>query len=113
MEVVTIIQILKRIGNDKEKYRAAVDSDKQQTELKPNKCFRCGSEDDLIYKFPKPPKDNEKRINQVCFSERGNRSLKNNVKTAIMITTKRYMHLWHECLVMMKVLVEILVTVRN
>ena len=38
---------------------------------------------------------------------------KKNPKTVIMITTKRYMHLWHKCLVMTKVLVDILVTVRN
>ena len=38
---------------------------------------------------------------------------KNNLRTVIMITIERYMHLWHVCLVITKVLVEILVTVRN
>ena len=38
---------------------------------------------------------------------------KNNPRAVIMITIKIYMHLWQECLVMTKVLVDILVTVRN
>ena len=38
---------------------------------------------------------------------------KNNPKTVIMIMIKIYMHLCHECLVMTKILVDILVTVRN
>ena len=38
------------------------------------KCFRCGSEDHLIAKCPNPPKDNEKRQNQVRFNEKGNRA---------------------------------------
>ena len=38
---------------------------------------------------------------------------KNNPKAAIMITTKRYMHILNEFLVMMKVLVDIFVTVHN
>ena len=37
------------------------------------KCFRCGSEDHLISKCPKPPKENKKLRKQVRFSERGNR----------------------------------------
>ena len=51
----------KRIRQEKEKSRAAGDSDNIQTEATPQKCFRCGSEDHLIAKFPKPPKENEKR----------------------------------------------------
>ena len=38
---------------------------------------------------------------------------KNNPRTATMITFKIYMHLWHKCLLMTKVLVEILMKVRN
>ena len=38
----------------------------------PRKCFRCGSEDHMIAKCPKPPKDNNKRQRQVCFNEKGN-----------------------------------------
>ena len=39
--------------------------------------FRCGSEDYLIAKFPKPPKDNEKWRKQVGFNEKGNSECKN------------------------------------
>ena len=48
----------KRIIQEKEKSRAAGDSDNRRTERTSRKCFRYGSEDDQIAKFPKPPKDN-------------------------------------------------------
>ena len=38
-----------------------------------NTWFRCGSEDHMIAKCTKPPKDNEKQRNQVRFYEKGNR----------------------------------------
>ena len=38
---------------------------------------------------------------------------KSNPTTVIITTTKRYMHLWHLCLIMTKVLVDISVTVCN
>ena len=41
-------------------------------ERTPLKFFRCGSEDHMIAKFPRPPKDNEKRRKQVRFNEKGN-----------------------------------------
>ena len=41
-----------------EKSHAAGDSDNRNRECKPHKCFRCGSEDHLIVKFPNPPKYN-------------------------------------------------------
>ena len=31
----------------------------------------------MIAKFPKPPKDSEKRKKQVCFNEKGNRACNN------------------------------------
>ena len=43
----------------------------------PQKCFRCGSEDHVIAKCPKPPKDNEKRRKQVRFNEKGNHACDN------------------------------------
>ena len=46
--------------------------DNRQTERTPQKCFRCGSEDHLIEKCPKPPKENEKWRIQVRFNEKGN-----------------------------------------
>ena len=39
----------------------------------PWKCFRCRSEDHMIAKCPKPPKDNEKRRRQVQLNEKDNR----------------------------------------
>ena len=50
----------KRIGKDKEKYRADVDLDRQKTEFTPRKYFKCGYVDNLIAKCLKPPKNNEK-----------------------------------------------------
>ena len=49
--------------------------DNQRTESTPCKCFRYGSEDHLIAKFPNPRKENEKRKKQFRFSERGNNEL--------------------------------------
>ena len=46
-------------------------------ERTPRKFFRCGSEDHLIVKCPKPPKDNQKRQKQVHFNEKGNRARDN------------------------------------
>ena len=43
---------------DKEKYHPADDLDKQQTERKSRRCFRCRSEDPQIAKCLKPPKYN-------------------------------------------------------
>ena len=43
----------------------------------PRKCFRCGSEDHMIKKYPKPPKDNEKRLKQVRFNEMCNHACDN------------------------------------
>ena len=64
----------KSIRKEKKKARAAGDLDKRRTERITRKCFRCGSEDHLISKCPKPPKKNKKRRKQVRFSERGNRA---------------------------------------
>ena len=74
--VPTILKIFfKRIGNKKEKAREAGDLDNRCTERTPRKCFRCGSEYDLIEELPKPPKENKKRRNQVCFTEKVNHDL--------------------------------------
>ena len=47
-------------------------SSNRNLERPPCKCFRCGSEDQMIAKCPKPPKDNEKRRNQVRSNEKVN-----------------------------------------
>ena len=60
------------IRKEKEKARAVDVSSNISMERPPPKCFRCGSEDHIITKFPNPPKDNEKRQKQVCFNEKGN-----------------------------------------
>ena len=52
------------------KSRAAGDLENRRTEHTPQKCFRCGSEDHRIATFPKPPKENQKRRNQVHFNEK-------------------------------------------
>ena len=49
-----------------------------RTERTPRKCFRSGSEDHLIAKCPKPPKENEKQQKQVRFNEKVNCACDNN-----------------------------------
>ena len=49
------------IRKEKEKARSAGTSANKNSDNPARKCFRCGSEDHLIAKFPKPPKDSEKR----------------------------------------------------
>ena len=44
----------------------------------PRKCFRCGSENHMIAKFPKPPKKNEKQREEGRFNEKGNRACNNS-----------------------------------
>ena len=68
----------KRIRKEKGKARASGASDNRQTERTSSKCFRYGSEDNLIAKIPKPPKDNEKQQNQVRLNEKGNCACENN-----------------------------------
>ena len=41
-------------------------------ERPPRKYFRCGSEDHMIKKCLKPPKDNEKPRRQERFNKKGN-----------------------------------------
>ena len=53
------VKCFKRIRKEKEKDRAVDVSSNRNSECPPRKCFRCGSEDHIIAKFPKPPKDNE------------------------------------------------------
>ena len=47
-------------------------------ERSPRKCFRCGYEDHMIAKCPKPSKDNDKRLNQVHFNEKVDRARDNS-----------------------------------
>ena len=66
--------MFKKIRKDKDKARAAGDSDRQKTERKTHKYFRCRLVYHLIAKCPKPPKYNKKRQKNVHFNERGNRA---------------------------------------
>ena len=50
----------KSIRQEKGKACTSGHSDNRRTEQIPLKYFRCGSQDHLISKFPKPPKDNDK-----------------------------------------------------
>ena len=58
----------KKIRKEKKKSRTVDVSSNTNSERPPRKCFRCGSEDHMIEKFPNPPKDNEKRRKQVGFN---------------------------------------------
>ena len=68
---------IKSIRQEQEKYRAAGHSDNRGTEHTPRKCFRCGYQDHLIEKCPKPPKENEKQQKEVHFNEKYNRAYDN------------------------------------
>ena len=48
----------KRIRKEKDKARVVDLSSNRHMKRPTRKCFRCGSEDHIIAKFPKPPKDN-------------------------------------------------------
>ena len=68
----------KRIIKEKEKSRAVDVSSNSNLERLPRKWFRCGYEDHMIAKYPKPPKDNKKRRRQVRFNKKGNRACNNS-----------------------------------
>ena len=67
---------------DKEKVCAAGDLDKQRSKHTPWKCFRYGSVDHLIAKFPKTPKDNKQRWKQVRINKRGKRASQKECKNS-------------------------------
>ena len=81
---------------DNEKSRAYGDSDRQQNERTPWKCFRYVSIYHLINKCSKPPNDNDKQLNQVRFNKRGNYSSQKESKNGDNDNDQYiYMHLWH------------------
>ena len=57
----SVEKCFKNIRKEKEKARSAGASSNKNSDRPPRKCFRCGSEDHLIAKCPKPPKDREKK----------------------------------------------------
>ena len=71
-------KFFKRIRKEKEKARTVDVTSNRQMKRTPQIWFRCGSENHIIAKCPKPPKDNEKRQKQVLFNEKGNRACGNS-----------------------------------
>ena len=57
----SVENFFKKIRKEKEKSRSAGTSSNKNSDRPARKCFRCGFEDHLIAKCPKPPKDSEKR----------------------------------------------------
>ena len=52
---------IKKVRKEKEKARSTGASSNKNSDRPAWKCFRCRSEDHLIAKCPKPPKDGEKK----------------------------------------------------
>ena len=99
----------KKIRKEKEKYCTVDVLSNRNLERPPQKSFRCGSEDHMIAKYPKPPKDNEKRRRQVFFMKK----LIVHATMTKITTTIRYMHIWNECLAMTNAKVKSMATVCN
>ena len=70
VDLITILREkkFKRIRQEKEKARAVGISSNRNLERLPRKYYRCGSEDHMIAKCPKPPKDSEKQRKSVRFN---------------------------------------------
>ena len=68
----------KRIRKEKEKACSAGTSSNKNSDRPARKCFRCGSEDHMIAKCPKPPKESEKRRKSEKSKEKGNRACDNS-----------------------------------
>ena len=64
--------MLQNYQTEKEKARAAGDSENRWTEHTPRNLFRCGSEDHLIAKCPKSLKEKDKRRNKVHLNKKVN-----------------------------------------
>ena len=68
----------KRIRKEEEKNRFADTSSKTNSDNPAQKCFRCVSEDHMIAKCSKPPKDSEKRLKSDKSKENVNRACDNS-----------------------------------
>ena len=53
-------------------------SSNRNSDRPPRKCYRCGSEDHMIAKFPKSLKYSDKRRKSVRFNEKSNRACDNS-----------------------------------
>ena len=74
----SVEKCFKNIRKEKEKACSAGTSSNKNLDRPAQKCFRCGSEDHMIAKFPKPPKDSEKRRKSEKSKEKGNRACDNS-----------------------------------
>ena len=68
----SVEKCFKKIRKEKEKARSAGTSSNKNSDRLAQKYFRWGSEDHLIAKCPKPPKDSEKRRKSDKAKEKGN-----------------------------------------
>ena len=79
MDFLTILwKNVSNIRKEKEKARSAGTSSNKNSDRPIRKCFRCGSEDHLIAKCPKPSKDSEKRRKSDKSKEKVNRACNNS-----------------------------------
>ena len=69
--------MLQNYKKEKDKARAVDVSSDRHADCTSRKCFRYGSEDQMITKCPKPPKDNEKRQRKLRFNEKMDRACNN------------------------------------
>ena len=68
----------KRIRKEKEKAHSAGALSNKNSDFPDWKCFGYGSEDHLIAKCPKPPKESEKRRKSEKSKEKGNSACDNS-----------------------------------
>ena len=70
----SVEKCFKKIRKEKEKARSAGTSSNKDLDRPAQKCFRCGYEDHMTAKSPKPTKDIEKRRKSEKSKEKGNRA---------------------------------------
>ena len=74
----SVTKCFKKIRKKKEKARSDGTSSNKNSDRPARICFICGSEDHMIAKCPKPPKDSEKRRNSEKSKEKGNSACDNS-----------------------------------
>ena len=74
----SVEKCFKNIRKEKEKACSAGISSNKNSDRPARKCFRCGSEDNLIAESPNPPKESEKRRKSEKYKEEGNRACDNS-----------------------------------
>ena len=74
----SVEKCFKKIRKEKDKARSAGALSDKNSDRPARKYFRCGSEYHLTAKFPKPPKDSEKRRKSDKYKEKGNSAKENS-----------------------------------